>query len=60
MNIFMNMNNEQYQNHLTEDGYIKPSGLSLPTQSYDTYNEQREADEALMSNWDANCRSANH
>lgn len=29
-----NMNNEQYQNHLTEDGYIKPSGLSLPTQSY--------------------------
>ena len=54
-NIFLNtkMNtNNQNQEHLTEDGYIKPSGLSLPTQSYSEYNEQQQQDEALMADWD--------
>ena len=51
MNTKINTNN-QNQEHLTEDGYIKPSGLSLPTQSYSEYNEQQKQDEALMADWD--------
>lgn len=51
MNTNKTMNN-QNQEHLTEDGYIKPSGLSLPTQSYSEYNEQQKQDEALLADWD--------
>lgn len=38
---------------LTPDGnYIAPQGLSLPTQSYDSYKEHLEDEQRLLANWD--------
>ena len=33
--------------------FTKPAGLSLPTQSYDTYQEHLEDEARLMADWNA-------
>ena len=41
------MNNKEIK-----DGFIQPAGLSLPTQSYDSYAEYSKEEEALLADWD--------
>lgn len=35
-----------------EGDFIAPQGLSLPTQSYDSYAEHLKAEEELLADWD--------
>jgi len=35
-----------------DNGFIQPAGLSLPTQSYDSYAEHLEDEKRLLADWD--------
>ena len=44
------MNNKEQRPD--DNGFIQPAGLSLPTQSYDSYQEHLEDEARLMADWD--------